>query len=342
MNRMNRLIATTFSALALHGLTAAAVQAADPAVKCESGKLKESAKYASCRLKAESKAVRLGLTPDFSKCELKFPSKFNLIEANAGLGVCPSEGDGASIDARITGDANDLAVLLAGGTLPDCNADLATCNGDLATCDTDLLTCDGYLTTCESDLAACETLPAAQPLKTGQTTCYNAAGTVIPCAGTGQDGELQMGVARSFTDNGDGTITDNATGLMWEKLSDDGSIHDADNTYTWTNAFATKVATLNSGSFAGYTDWRVPNRSELDSLVNLGAANPATYSAFNTGCVAACTVLTCSCTPMSDFWSSSTYHANPGVGWLLYFPDGGVFANVKTIPSRVRAVRAGS
>ena len=117
------------------------------------------------------------------------------------------------------------------------------------------------------------------------------AGTVIPCAGTGQDGELQKGLARAYVDNGDGTITDTKTGLMWEKLSDDGSIHDKDTTYTWANAFAVKVATLNGGGgFAGYTDWRVPNVNELQSLVNYGAVNPAVSPAFNTGCAPACTV----------------------------------------------------
>ena len=84
---------------------------------------------------------------------------------------------------------------------------------------------------------------------------------------------------------------------MWKKLSDDGSIHDKDTTYTWTNAFATKVAALNGGGgFAGYTDWRVPNRNELESLVNVGAVNPAVFPAFNTSCAPACTVLICSCT----------------------------------------------
>jgi hypothetical protein len=61
------------------------------------------------------------------------------------------------------------------------------------------------------------------PLKTGQTSAY----------GTGSDGNLQKGASRAYTDNGDGTITDNTTGLMWEKKSDDGTIHDKDNTYTW-------------------------------------------------------------------------------------------------------------
>lgn len=48
--------------------------------------------------------------------------------------------------------------------------------------------------------------------KTGQTTCYDANGSVIPCAGTGQDGDIQAGVAwpdPRFTDNGNGTVTDN-------------------------------------------------------------------------------------------------------------------------------------
>jgi len=53
--------------------------------------------------------------------------------------------------------------------------------------------------------------------KTGQTICYDTSGNVISCAGTGQDGEIQAGVAwpePRFADNGDGTITDNLTGLM--------------------------------------------------------------------------------------------------------------------------------
>ena len=56
--------------------------------------------------------------------------------------------------------------------------------------------------------------------KTWQTICYDDNGFVIPCDNTGQDGEYQKGVvwpAPRFTDNEDGTITDNLTGLMWLK-----------------------------------------------------------------------------------------------------------------------------
>ncbi|HYC57804.1 MAG TPA: DUF1566 domain-containing protein, partial [Candidatus Binatia bacterium] len=176
---------------------------------------------------------------------------------------------------------------------------------------------------------------------TGQTNCYNTAGSVIECAGTGQDGESQKGEARSFTDNGDGTVTDNVSGLMWEKHSDDGSIHDKDNTYTWDNSF-TKVATLNSMVFAGHNDWRLPNVVELQSLVNHGAANPSTFSAFNTGCVATCTVTSCSCTQSEHYWSSNTFQNVPANALYVNFV-GGTSLNITKLSNRwVRAVRDAS
>lgn len=184
--------------------------------------------------------------------------------------------------------------------------------------------------------------PPGQLLKTGQTICYDAAGSEIACAGTAQDGELQKGVVRSFTDNGDGTVTDNVTGLMWEKHSDDGTIHDKDNLYTWSSAFASKVAALNSASFANHDDWRVPNIFELESLRNMGAANPATYSAFNSSCSNGCAITTCSCTRSYNDWSSSTDHAYPSYAWYVSFSDGFTGADLKTREFGVRAVRAGS
>jgi len=442
-------------------LLAAGAGAVTPAERCQASKLKTAGKYGFCRLKAESKSVKTGDPANYAKCDEKFSFKWGLAESSAGMGVCPSEGDEAALQAFITQHAGDVAAALAGGPLPDCPADLAACNGDLSTCNgdlsmcngdlstcngslttctsdlttaqNDLATCNGDLTTCNGNLSTCNsnyaicsadlatvnagtavqadvldlktfsssagigftgTMPnngtimltpgtanqtiaagyhngagfcagdadlvaanissgvnlfgvagtalPGQRMKTGQVTCYNAAGTVIACAGTGQDGELQKGLSVSYTDNGDGTVTDNRTGLMWEKLSDDGSIHDKDTTYTWTNAFATKVATLNSGSFAGYTDWRLPNVNELQSLANYGAVGPAVNTAFNTGCVAACTVTTCSCTQSSLYWSSTTYQFTPSGAWGVNFFVGFVNADAKTFSYYVRAVRAGS
>ena len=62
----------------------------------------------------------------------------------------------------------------------------------------------------------CPAIPAPIP-KTGQTQCRGLQlGNLIDCAGTGQDGEYQAGVSVDprFTDNGDGTVTDNLTGLI--------------------------------------------------------------------------------------------------------------------------------
>ena len=88
---------------------------------------------------------------------------------------------------------------------------------------------------------------------TGQTTCWDSAGAVIPCAGTGQDGDIRAGGALSYTDNGDGTITDNNTKLLWARKSNDGTIHDKDTGYTWFDAFAVHIAGLNTPPcFAGY------------------------------------------------------------------------------------------
>lgn len=182
--------------------------------------------------------------------------------------------------------------------------------------------------------------PPAQLLKSGQTTSR----------GPGSDGAVQAGIARSFKDNGDGTITDDATGLMWEKQDDSGGIHDKDNVYTWSTGThsmdgtiaTTFLAALNGGSgFAGHTDWRVPNVFELESLRNFGSLVPSTHPAFNTGCVPACTVMTCSCTSPDNYWSSSTSQDYVSNAWDVDFNGGYTYAAFKTISYGGRAVRGG-
>lgn len=183
--------------------------------------------------------------------------------------------------------------------------------------------------------------PPSLPARTGQTTCYDAVGKTIACMGTGQDGESQTGVVRSFTDNADGTIDDHATGLMWEKLSDDGSIHDHTTTYAWADAFALKVAALNSTGFAGHDDWRLPNIVELESLRNFGAADPSVFSVFDSACAADCAPTTCSCTQASYYWSSTTQLSQSTFAWHVSFLKGTTYPRAKTELGYVRAVRGG-
>ncbi len=182
----------------------------------------------------------------------------------------------------------------------------------------------------------------SRPLRTGQAGCWNVAGATIACAGTGQDGELRRGEPRAYQDDGDGTIRDKRTALTWEKLSDDGSIHDKDNTYTWEQAFE-KIEDLNTvPCLAGFCDWRLPNRFELETLLDLQNINPMVSSPFHTGCSPGCTILTCSCTHPNYHWTSSSQPGSPQGAWIVHFGGGAADTDLKTEPLRVRAVRGGS
>jgi hypothetical protein len=114
----------------------------------------------------------------------------------------------------------------------------------------------------------------AEVARTGQTTCYDAAGAVISCAGTGQDGAIQAGAVwpdPRFSERTDGTVSDNLTGLVWTKNANLPNV-----SVTWQNAL-NYVAGMNAGTYPnfGHTDWRLPNVNELESLVHAGVYNPA-------------------------------------------------------------------
>ena len=181
----------------------------------------------------------------------------------------------------------------------------------------------------------------SRPLETGQTTCWDNAGTVISCSGTSEDGALRRGEPRAYRDDGE-TIRDLRTALTWEKLSDDGSIHDKDNTYTWGFAFG-KIEDLNIDCFAGSCDWRLPNLFELQTLVNLENEEPAISAPFNTACSSGCSLPACSCTgTVEDYWSSTTSKSTPAWAWSLGFGAGLNNVDVKTNTKSVRAVRGGA
>lgn len=225
-----------------------------------------------------------------------------------------------------------------------CQADLATCNTNLSSCTTDLGTCSSALNqansdlaNCETDLAACEAQQAiiAPVPQTLQTTCYDMNGDVRACAGTGEDGDLLAGVAPPvphFTDNFDGTFTDNRTGLTWLENAN------CPNTFrTWQQAL-NDVAQLNTdgtmnGNNCGYTgaqtDWRLPNLLELLSLLNFENANGGQPN----GDPFMGTLLS------SNYWSSTTFTNTPRDAWMVSFNNGGVGSNTKDNFISVVAVR---
>jgi len=164
--------------------------------------------------------------------------------------------------------------------------------------------------------------------ETGQTTCYNAAGAPIACAGTGQDGDLKAGVAwpapRFVVGTGVGTtdqcVTDTLTGLMWMRAPD-----------SVTSTWAAALTSANNLTLCGFSDWRLPNINELESLVNSEAASQAAFLNTQgfTGVQA------------SNYWSSSSYAASAASAWIVLMDDGGVDASNRANSSYVWPVRAG-
>jgi hypothetical protein len=153
-----------------------------------------------------------------------------------------------------------------------------------------------------------------------------------------------------WLDNGDGTATDLNSGLQWELKTDDGSIHDKDDRYTWSDtfsdpdggAFVDFLGTLNGGEsvggltttgcFADKCDWRFATIEELAAIVDLAAPG--------CGGGSPCTTIPGE-TVSSFYWSSSTFTGNPLSAWVVNFADGGV-SNAFKGGDYVRAVRGGS
>lgn len=199
-------------------------------------------------------------------------------------------------------------------------------------------------------------------LATGQTT---AVCTMPLCDGE-DDGEVQAGTPMAYINNGDGTVTDVVTGLMWEIKCDDGGMHDWNNTYTWEQAFqfvrdlnnrcADEVTDCTVGGdaactgigngkcgYAGYRDWRLPNSRELHSLVHAGVFQPSINAVFDTphlSCAPGCSVTTCSCTFSDRYWTSTTYRPSTSRAWQIDFSFGQLRDTLKTTALRVRAVRS--
>ena len=92
-------------------------------------------------------------------------------------------------------------------------------------------------------------------------------GNFTGSAGDGEDSDYTIN-AQAFTNNGNGTITDNVTGLMWQSVDHGES--------TWENAVA-NAASVTTG---GYNDWRLPTPHELFCLFNHQVSNPALNTAF--------------------------------------------------------------
>jgi hypothetical protein len=264
---------------------ATAASAVTDAQMCQATKLKRAGQYSLCRLKAESKTVKTGNPVDYTKCDLKFSSKWADAET---IPMCPTTGDATEVQGRLAIDSTDIARKLSGVR---------------------------------------------------------------------------------FVDNGDGTVTDTETGLVWEQKTgpitfDSGVFcgvgsgcsdpHHVNNRYAW-NAHGTDFTTpdggvftsflfqLNGGSsadgsavsgcFAGYCDWPLPTVVELQTILSAAYPCGGTYL---DPCIDPAFGPT-----RYHYWSATTLDADQEDAWLVYFDSGFVGSDAKGEYAFARAVRGG-
>jgi hypothetical protein len=153
-----------------------------------------------------------------------------------------------------------------------------------------------------------------QVLKTGQTIKY----------ANGDDGDLQKGAdlpSPRFIDEGNETVMDNLTGLIWTKDADSPGRAQCCEKYLDSNMYWQQalnyVASLNSNKFLGHADWRLPNINELRSVIDLSQHSPAlpSHHPFHN-------------MQPASYWSSTTCALGGDDAWAVWLWEGGKSENV--------------
>jgi len=158
-----------------------------------------------------------------------------------------------------------------------------------------------------------------------QTTGFKVVDYLLPDTGQtnnytntfGEDSDYTIN-APSFTNNGDGTVTDHNTGLIWQQQDDETK-------RTWSDA-GTYCSNLSLG---GYSDWRLPEAYELQTIVDFGTFNPSIDTTYFPN------------TRLWYYWSSTARVSDSSYVWFVIFSYGYVSYYSKASSLYVRCVRGG-
>lgn len=135
-----------------------------------------------------------------------------------------------------------------------------------------------------------------------------------------------------YQNHGDGTITDTKTELMWKRCSEGQTGEQCDAGYvtnfTWRESLNYIENANITGGFSSYSDWRLPNRKELESLVEEACYSPAINMNIFPN------------TPNLFYWSSSRYPASTIYVWGVNFEAGDSYPSFD-IGLPIRLVRGG-
>lgn len=141
----------------------------------------------------------------------------------------------------------------------------------------------------------------------------------------GEDANTRLGLNRSYTDNGNGTITDNATGLVWQKCSRGQNSMNCSGTATTVDWIGGRIY-CNSLNLAG-KKWRLPTVQELESIVDYGrTTSPMIDTAFFP------------LTAGSQYWTSTEFSPLTTTAIAIFFNAGVPGRFAKSSPFSVRCV----
>lgn len=162
-------------------------------------------------------------------------------------------------------------------------------------------------------------------LSTGQQNCHNENGQVIDCSGTGQDAEFRYGIpwpTPRFEIKGE-LVEDRLTGLSWTRKT-----NFAEFPLSWQEALDF-VLQMNLQQQYGFSDWRLPNRQELRSLLSYQSCKPAlpTDHPFKE-------------VFQSWYWTSTTAAINPAYAWYIHMEGARMFYGGKDQSYLVWPVRS--
>jgi hypothetical protein len=168
------------------------------------------------------------------------------------------------------------------------------------------------------------------------STCYDWRGDIVPCKFKRQYAELLLNkpipTAR-FTDNKDGTFTDNLTGLIWLKNANCFGM------MRWENAMRA-VRSLKNGDCgtnstliladkSAIGDWRLPTMDELCTLIDFSKRNPALSDGHFFRNI-----------PSGYHWSATTLDSYSEMAWIIYIESGTTcYEGVKNRAGHVLPVR---
>ncbi len=226
------------------------------------------------------------------------------IESATALVQCPPTGFAFLTDSKIY-----VVTLPKDAGASDGGVD-AGCNDVCTTPGATECAANSTIATCADQTATCRSWQASMPCGTGLACqrlggpiCFDPNWAAWPMPNDAADVAQGAPNPTHYTDNGDGTVTDDVTGLMWQKTL---PVTSPPPYWRWADA----LLYCQGLRLAGFDNWRLPSAIELLSIVDYGHANPAIDQTVFPN------------TPALTFWTSTTTASAAGSYWAVLFEDG--------------------